>query len=132
MDEQDDLSNLSYKTAWRTDDDVVRRDALELWQSMNVLPPGTEEDRLNSLCVVAYNGDELAAVSTVYIQYYASVRANVAWFRCLVNHGYRQHGVATELAFRCKVVIEEWSKANPFEKVMGFGTIVESPLLTNM
>lgn len=130
--QQDDLGNLSYKIVWRTNDDTVRTDALALWRSMRILPPGTEEDRLNSLCVVAYDGDALAAVSTIGIDTYVNVRAKIAWFRCLVKDEYRQRGVATELAARCKVFMEEWSKANPAEKVMGFGTFVESPHLSHM
>jgi hypothetical protein len=130
--EHDDLSNLSYKIVWRTDNDTVRRDALALWRSMNILPPGTEEDRVSSLCIVAYDGDALAAVSTIGIDYYVNVRANIAWFRCLVKDEYRQHGVATELAARCRVFMEEWSQTNPAEKVMGFGTFVESPHLSHM
>mmetsp|Transcript_1544 Transcript_1544/g.3292 ORF Transcript_1544/g.3292 Transcript_1544/m.3292 type:complete len:164 (+) Transcript_1544:114-605(+) len=122
---------LEYKNVWKIDDASVRKDALELWRSLKALPAGQEEDRLNSLCVVAHDGDELAAVSTIGITYDTAVYAKVAWFRCLVKDKYRQRGIATELAARCKVALEDWAKTHPYEKVMGFGTVVESPHLTS-
>lgn len=124
--------HLTYKTVWQIKNEKVKKDALELWRSTGSLPEGQEKDRLKSLCVVAYNGNELAGVSTIGIDYFNNVKANIAWFRCLVKDEYRRSGVATELAARCKGVMEEWSKTHPADKLHGFGTIVESPNLTSM
>ena len=124
--------HLKYKTVWKIDNPKVCKDALELWKSLGILPAGQEEDRLKSLCVVAYHGNELAAVSTIGIEYFNNVQAKAAWFRCCVKEEYRRSGIATELAVRCKSVMENWSKEHPREKVLGFGTVVESPNLTSM
>lgn len=123
---------LEYKIVWMKNDPQVRQDALKLWKSLNALPPGTESDRLNSLCVVAYDGDELVAVSTIGIKYIPSVRAKIGWFRCLVRPEVRKKGVATELCVRCKNVMEEWSKNNLLEKVLGYGVVVESRNLATL
>ena len=120
--------HLTYKTVWQITNETVKKEALELWRSYNALPEGQEEDRLKCLCVVAYNnGTDLVGVSTILLKYFNVVKANIALFRCLVKEEYRRSGVATELAVRCKVVMEEWSKTHPAEKLAGFGTIPESP-----
>ena len=123
---------IEYRNVWRKDDAKVRADALDLWRSLNILPPGQEDDRLNSLCVVAYVGEELAAVSTIGINMFPAVKAKVAWFRCLVKPEYRQRSIAKELGHRCKDAMEEWSAGRPAEKVLAYGTIVESPHLTHI
>jgi hypothetical protein len=128
--------NLTYKTVWRLNDPHAKSDAISLWRSLNILPPGTEDDRASSLCIVAYdastNNNKLAAVSTVGIEYSSLVRAKVAWFRCLVKEEYRKSGVATELAYRCRVHMEKWAKKYPEEDVMAFGTLVENPYLKHL
>ena len=130
------IKQLSYKTVWKTDNPKIRADALNLWKNSLgnglQIPPGQEQDRLNSLCVVAYDGSEMAAVSTVGINYFNNVQAKIAWFRCCVGANYREQGIATELAAKCKVAMEKWSKNHPAERVMGYGTIVESPHLNTI
>jgi len=130
------INKLTYKTVWKTDNPQVRFDAQHLWETSLgdglQIPPGQLQDRLKSLCVVVYNGSEMAAVSTVGIGYFNNVQAKVAWFRCCVGEKYREQGIATELAAKCKVVMEEWSKNHPADRVLGFGTIVESPHLTSI
>ena len=110
------LEDLEFKIAWRKDDSQIREDALRVWRRMKAITPSQEDERLNSLCVVAYDGEDLVGVSTVGITVYAPVRAKVAWFRCLVLPAYRKKGVATEFAVRCKDVLEEWSKNKPEAK----------------
>lgn len=126
------LEDLEFKIAWRKDDSHIREDALRVWRRMKAITPSQEDERLNSLCVVAYDGEDLVGVSTVGITVYAPVRAKVAWFRCLVLPAYRKKGVATEFAVRCKDVLEEWSKQRPAEKLMAFGTVVETPNLGSL
>ena len=55
--------------------------------------------------------------------------AKVGYFRCVVRPEYRRRHIATELANRCLVVIEEWSKEHPDLKVMAFVVRVETPTL---
>ena len=71
--------HLKYKTVWKIDNPKVCQDALELWKSLDILPAGQEEDRLKSLCVVAYHGSELAAVSTIGIEYFNNVQESQRW-----------------------------------------------------
>ncbi|KAL9187178.1 hypothetical protein ACHAXT_010898 [Thalassiosira profunda] len=128
------MAEIDYRVVWQKDDEVAKSDARQLWRELNLLPQGTEDDRANSLCVVAYaphddGTEELIAVSTIGLQRFPQVRARLAFFRCLVKPDYRQKNLATELAIRCKIAMEEWSILNLDEKVMGFATIVESPHL---
>ena len=87
------------------------------------------KQRSKMLCVVAYDGDKIIAVSTVSVYVQPNVYVKAANFRCLVRPEYRKRKIATELALRCAMTTEEWSKENPDFKVMCFAIRVETQIL---
>ena len=78
---------------------------------------------------LAYDGEKLVAVSTITPGQLQQVSAKVGYFRCVVRPEYRRRHIATELANRCLVVTEEWSKEHQDLKVMAFVIRVETPNL---
>ena len=124
------MSNIVYSDVWQQVDAQVQADAIAMWRGLRALPPGTEEDRTKSLCIVAYVGADLIGVSTIGLRQVDLVRSRFGFFRCLVVPEYRQQSVATELAVRCLKALAAWSEENPQENVKGMGAIIESALLT--
>lgn len=123
-------SQITYRTAWQKKDEQIIRDACLLWTEMGATKePVQGMQRAQLLCVVAYDGNKLVAVSTIDVGMQQQLHAKVCRFRCLVRPKYRRRHVATELANRCLVVTEEWSNENPSFKVLAFLIRVESPNL---
>lgn len=120
-------TGISYKVAWQKKDEKIMLDACSIWAEMGAIKePSQGMKRAQLLCVVAYDGDKLVAVSTIEVGMQPQVYAKVCYFRCVVRPEYRRRHIATELANRCLVVTEEWSKENPSYQVMAFVIRVES------
>lgn len=114
--------------AWKRNDDKISKDAIEFWQNLRVLPPGvTPEQRVSELCAVAYAGDKLIGISTVSLSQLAMVRCRVGFFRCSVNPAHIYRRMALRLTKYSRELLEQWSKSNPDEKVLGMATVLENP-----
>jgi len=123
---------ITYENVWKKNDAKARTGAMELWDTIfgKDMPCHIKNNRVESLCTVAYSGDELVAVSTIGVEMYDPLWVKVGWFRCLVKPKFRKRHIATELAIHCKKALEDWSVENPGEALMAFGTYVESTRLT--
>lgn len=123
-------SEITYKVAWQKKDEKIMKDACAFWVEAGALKEQSQGVRRAQLLgVVAYDGDKLVAVSTIAVGMESQVHAKVCYFRCIVHPEYRRRGIATELANRCLVVSEEWSKENPTHQAMAFVIRVETPSL---
>lgn len=123
-------SEVTYKIAWQKKDEKVMKDACAFWAELDAIKePSQGKQRAQLLAVVAYHGNKLVAVSTIQVAMQQQVHANVCFFRCMVHPEYRRRHIATELANRCLVVSEEWSKENPKYQAMAFFIRVETPNL---
>lgn len=126
-----DESEIIYKIAWKKDDEKIIKDACDLWKEMGALKdPEAGKARAKSLCVVAYHGETLVAVSTVFASMLQQVYSRVFFFRCVVRPKYRRRNIATKMAMRCDTITEEWSQQNPAAKAMAFVIRVETNALT--
>lgn len=106
------------------------KEACAFWVELGALKQQSQGvQRAQLLGVVAYDGGKLVAVSTIAVAMQSQVHAKVCYFRCMVHPEYRRRGIATELAKRCLVVSEEWSKENPKYQAMAFAIRVETPSL---
>ncbi len=123
-------SEITYKTVWQKQDEKIMQQACSFWTEIGAIKePSQGVQRSKMLCVVAYHGDKLVAVSTIVVAMQGQVHAKVCYFRCVVHPQYRRRHIATELANRCLVVSEEWSKENPKHEAMAFVIRVETPNL---
>lgn len=120
-------NEITYKIAWQKKDEKIAKDACAIWKEMGALKDLSQGiERAKMLCVVAYDGDKLVAVSTTAVDVQQQVYVKACHFRCVVRPEYRRRHIATELAMRCLVVTEEWSKENPSYKVLAFVIRVET------
>jgi hypothetical protein len=128
--EEDAGSDLAVQLlrAWRLDDLMIMEDAGTFWRHLRALPPQVSpEERAKELCVVAYVGDQLVGVSTVSLELHPRLRARVGVFRCLVSPEYVHRRLAKRLTDYSRLVLEEWSRENPHERVLGMLFVLESP-----
>lgn len=116
-----------WRPVWRTPDAKVRADAIALWTRMGALPEGVApEARADQICVAAYVGDTLAAVSTAEIEHLEFLQANFAMWRVLVAPEFREHAISREISAHGRKALEDWSLAHPDEALRGIGTVVEN------
>ena len=119
--------SLDLRVAWHRHDASIERDAELFWREQKVLNSGTSiADRLNELCVVAYVGDRFVAASTAGLRHIDFLGARVAMFRCSISREFRGRRLSYDLMTRARQVIEEWSAANPDEKVMAMTTVAQT------
>lgn len=120
-----------YRLAWRRDDPALERDALGFWRA-GPLPWGVRpEDRVKELCVVAYDEDgALAAVSTAVVRPMPFLDdARFAMFRVMVAPPYRRRNVSRVILDEIKAKLSVWSAEHPEARLMGVGTVIQSPVL---
>lgn len=128
---EEEKAEITYKIAWQKKDEKIMKDAGTVWQETGaVKDPAQAIQRAQFLCVVAYDGNELVAISTVIVGMQTQVCAKACFFRCMVRPDYRRRHIATELAKRSLVVTEEWSKENPSKKVSAFVMRIETRILS--
>jgi hypothetical protein len=119
---------VEFVPAWKRNDDKIGNDAIQFWRDLGVLPAGvTPEQRVTELCAAAYAGDELIGVSTVSLGQLPPVRCRVGFFRCSVNPAQIHRRIAWRLVKYSRELLEQWSKTNPGEKVLGMAAVLENP-----
>lgn len=117
----------TYVDVWRKPDAKVREDAKALWARLKALPPDIDpEARADELCVVAYVGDQLAAVSTAELARLDFLRQRFAFWRVLVAPEFRRNALSREIQGRSRQALEAWSVDHPEENVLGMATIVQN------
>jgi hypothetical protein len=73
-------------------------DVLALWEREGVLPGPMARERVNQVQLVAIAGDnEIAGVSTVYLEHNAQLRMNLWHYRTFVGSAHRHTNVARHL-----------------------------------
>ncbi|HVT24794.1 MAG TPA: hypothetical protein VHD95_09220 [Rhizomicrobium sp.] len=115
------------RAAWRLKDSRIEGDALKFWEANGMLPPNAAvEDRLAQICAGAYDGDEMVAVATAAIREVDFLRSKLAMFRCSVSRTSRLKRISTTISLFSFDLLEQWSKENPEEQVMGIGAVIQS------
>jgi hypothetical protein len=124
---------LKLRPAWRRNDPDLARDAQAFWGGLDLLGAQTSpQERAAELCMTAYRGGTVVAVSTATLRYWPVLRARLAMFRCAVAPDERQGPVVAQLADASRLLLMEWARANPQEKVKGMGAITSTPGLDLM
>lgn len=122
------MGKIKYVSGWRKRDEKLEQDAIALWREQGILPAGVNpEDRAREICCLVYDGSKLAGISTVAIQPYRPLRnMRFGFARVFVSPEFEQQELAIGLATECRRVLEEWSVANPQEKLHGMAAVYQS------
>ena len=123
-------AGFTIKTGWKLHDETIRSDALALWERLRLLPPkANPQRRADEIVVAAYMGDEMAAVGTAYMSEVKLVRQRCALWRVAVAPEFRRHHLMFALGGYARMVLEDWSRAHPEEKIAGMASITSFPAL---
>lgn len=119
--------NIETRIVWRNvgDDDGAEIKAFWLKNDL-ILDEAKAEERLRDVCIIAKAGDEVVGVSSIRIDPHLYEGTFVGYFRCAVSAAFRQGGLAIRLTIESQSALEQWSKANPPENVLGMKIVVEN------
>ncbi|HVZ70600.1 MAG TPA: hypothetical protein VG891_14145 [Rhizomicrobium sp.] len=123
MSENDEFD---FRIAWRKADPRIENDAREFWRGMRLIAPPEIERRIPELIAAAYVDGRLVAVSTAELSMLPQLRARFAMYRCLVSPEYRRHHLSYRISGFSREVLENWSKENPHEKIVGMAAIIQA------
>lgn len=125
------MPEISILPVWQRRCPAAVEDVKVLWNRLGALPQGVSaEERANELCAAAYCDGGLAGVSTVHMGSLPSLPyCRLGFLRILIAPEHRVEGIALKLCVFSRSVLEEWSKDNPKEKLLGMAAIIESPEL---
>ena len=116
-----------FRDVWRKNDGKAEADIVALWQRLNILPAGVNPlARAKELCVAAYDGDRLAAVTTATIDTLQVVRNRMVFLRALVAPEYRAKKVVVPLTLETHEVLSRYALAHPDQRLGGTVAIVTS------
>ena len=119
---------IDYRNVWMKENATAKRDAFALWAELGVLPASADANtRGSQLCIAAYEGEKLAALSTAYFEVLPRLSERFAFVRVLVGPDRRNEGVVNRLAIESYGVLEAWAEAHPEERVAGTAAIIVAP-----
>jgi hypothetical protein len=118
----------TFKNVWLKNDEQAERDAIAAWTTAKVLPRGLDPmTRAKELLIAAYDGNELAAVTTCAITHMPMLRANFAVFRLFIVPGQRRQGIAGPMTHETFEAMREYALANPALRIAGLAAYVTTP-----
>lgn len=120
-----DMEEVRFIQAWQRDDQRCVADAKALWRQMG-MPDDQAEQRAEELCVVAYQGDALAGVSTAKLAEFAPLKARFVHLRCAVSPTARRKDIAARIIGHTRTVLEAWAADNPQEKLVGMLAVLQA------
>jgi hypothetical protein len=116
--------DVSFAAAWRLHDLKIEKDAQDLWRKLKMIPESEIQQRLKQLCAAAYAKDEVVAIATAEPIFLSHLR--FLHYRCAVSPSYRRHEMAWRLTAFAHDLLEQWSLANPQEKISGLLATMEA------
>ena len=123
-------AGLAIRPAWRRGHAALEADAVAFWNRLGILPRGIRaEERAKELVAVAYRGDAIVGVITAQLVVLDQVRARLAMIRAAVDTDLRRTHLAFALMLDARAMLEQWSRANPDERLAGLGAVIEAPEL---
>jgi hypothetical protein len=120
--------NYTFKNIWQKNDANAERDIIAAWKAAGIEPKNTDPmTRAKELLIAAYDGEDLAAVTTCTIAHMKMLRAKFAVFRLFIVPGQRRHGLASLMTHETFEAMREYALANPQERIGGLAAYVTTP-----
>ena len=118
---------IAFVDAWRKNDPKHAADAIAFWTDHKLLKADTQADeRAKQIAVLAYDGDKVAAVSTLNVRPFEQLRQKFAFLREAVAPEYRLHSLARSLSGETRKVIEAYAIAHPDELIAGMASVYQA------
>lgn len=117
-----------FRDVWLKPDPQARADAIALWRAHNALEKDVPiEERAKALCIAAYDGETLCALSTGFIHLMECVRTNMAFFRIFIAPEYRERRIAIPLTYATHDAMHRYATAHPRLRIGGTAASVNDP-----
>lgn len=120
--------SVEYLNAWHKDDPRLEADARRIWSEPGVLPEGKgTEARMKELALVAYEGGQLAGLTTLDVRVFPYVRQKFAFIRGFILPEFRMKATGRDIMLETHKMIETWALNNPDEELAGMAAIIQVP-----
>jgi GNAT superfamily N-acetyltransferase len=120
------MPEITFRNAWRKSDAGLVRDAREFWLSLDVLSPEQIDERASELCALAYSEGRIVGASTANVFAFPRLRARFAYYRTMIDPGFRRQRLASRLCVYSRDRLAEWGRENPEEKLKGLFIVLEA------
>ncbi|MBI3675093.1 MAG: hypothetical protein HY243_00555 [Proteobacteria bacterium] len=119
------VAKVTHKDVWFKNDAKVEQDAIAAWKAADALPPRQDPMlRAKEICVAAYEGKNLVAVSTATIEPMPMVRRKMVFFRLFVVPEHRHREIVIPLGLAVHQAAEKYALAHPELELGGTAAIV--------
>lgn len=120
--------DIIFKNVWMKNDADAERDVIAAWKAAGIEPKNVDPaTRAKELLIAAYDGGELAAVTTCAVTHMAMLRANFMVFRLFIVPGQRRKGIASLMTHESYEAAREYALANPQLRIGGLAAYVTTP-----
>ncbi|MDO8421584.1 MAG: hypothetical protein Q7S99_05430 [Parvibaculum sp.] len=123
------MSDIAFVEAWRKNDPKLEADARAFWIREDAMPDENVAERIKQLAVMAYEGGELVAITTIHVREFTRLRQKFAFLRGMVAKDHREQHLAIIMGKPVHDLIEKHAIAHPEENIAGLAAVVSSPLL---
>jgi hypothetical protein len=118
--------HLVFDNVWRKDDYQIKRQVLDVWQTIGLQERDMTE-RINQLVYVVKNeAGEVVGISTAFKTYIKQLRGYFYAFRCMVVPEFRVPGLDSKLVVETRDFLESIHEQDGPEKALGVITLVEN------
>lgn len=124
------MADITFVEAWRKNDPKLEADALAFWQREDALPDESEAvKRIKQLAIMAYEDDELVAITTIHLRPLEQLRQKFAFLRGMVAKSHREQLLAVSMGKPVFDLLQAHALAHPEENIAGLAAVVSSPLI---
>lgn len=122
---KDSVAKVTHKDVWLKNDAKVEQDAIAAWTAAGILPKSQDPMvRAKEICVAAYEGKNLVAVSTATIEPMPIVRRKMVFFRLFVVPEHRHREIVIPLGLEVHKAAEKYALEHPELNLGGTAAVV--------
>jgi len=90
---------ISFQNVWKTEDEAIIKEIIELWTSNNLLPEGSDPAKRAKqvVFVIRSHENKIIGISTAFPEYIKQLRNHAFLFRCFILPEHRYPGLLTKL-----------------------------------
>lgn len=120
-------NNYVIKRVWQSLDVATSEKIVNFWLANGALPNREQaEQRVNQVAFVAFEGDEVVAVNTAYLQHNPSLDLHFYYLRAFVAEGARQGSLATQMMMKLQSTFESLHRDGLISPAVGLFLEVEN------
>lgn len=121
----EEFSDIGFRDVWQKNDIKSEMDVATFWEKHGALPANVHpKTRVKQVCVIAYKGSEVVAVSTIKIDMLQTVRQKMGFYRAFVAPELRSQKILLPLTYAVHHAMERYALAHPELRLGGLAALV--------